>query len=31
MRRPVEGAIRAVMAGMGKRFASNLLRHLGEK
>jgi carbon monoxide dehydrogenase subunit G len=31
MRRPVEGAIGAVMAGMGKRFASNLLRHLGEK
>jgi carbon monoxide dehydrogenase subunit G len=31
MRRPVEGAIAAVMAGMGKRFASNLLRHLGEK
>jgi carbon monoxide dehydrogenase subunit G len=31
MRRPVEGAIRAVMAGMGKRFASNLLRHLGER
>ncbi|MCW2849688.1 MAG: Polyketide cyclase / dehydrase and lipid transport [Marmoricola sp.] len=31
MRRPVEGAISAVMAGMGKRFASNLLRHLGEK
>jgi len=31
MRRPVEGAIRAVMAGMGRRFASNLLRHLGEK
>jgi hypothetical protein len=31
MRRPVEGAIRAVMAGMGKRFAHNLLRHLGEK
>ena len=31
MRRPVEGAIRAVMAGMGRRFAHNLLRHLGEK
>ena len=31
MKRPVEGAIGAVMAGMGKRFASNLLRHLGEK
>jgi carbon monoxide dehydrogenase subunit G len=31
MRRPVEGAIAAVMAGMGKRFAGNLLRHLGEK
>lgn len=31
MRGPVEGAIRAVMAGMGKRFAHNLLRHLGEK
>ena len=31
MRRPVEGAIRAVMGGMGKRFAHNLLRHLGEK
>jgi len=31
MRRPVEGAIGAVMAGMGKRFAGNLLRHLGEK
>lgn len=31
MRRPVEGAIAAVMAGMGRRFASNLLRHLGEK
>lgn len=31
MRRPVEGAIGAVMAGMGRRFASNLLRHLGEK
>jgi carbon monoxide dehydrogenase subunit G len=31
MRRPVEGAIGAVMAGMGRRFATNLLRHLGEK
>jgi carbon monoxide dehydrogenase subunit G len=31
MRRPVEGAIAAVMAGMGRRFATNLLRHLGEK
>ncbi len=31
MRRPVEGAIAAVMAGMGRRFASNLLRHLGER
>jgi len=31
MRRPVEGAMAAVMAGMGRRFASNLLRHLGEK
>ena len=31
MKRPVEGAIGAVMAGMGKRFATNLLRHLGEK
>lgn len=30
MRRPVEGAMAAVMAGMGRRFASNLLRHLGE-
>lgn len=30
MRRPVEGAIAAVMAGMGKRFSRNLLRHLGE-
>ena len=27
----VEGAMAAVMAGMGRRFASNLLRHLGEK
>ena len=31
MRRPVELAIATVMAGMGRRFASNLLRHLGEK
>ena len=31
MRRPVEGAIATVMAGMGRRFARNLLRHLGEK
>lgn len=31
MRPPVEAAIGAVMAGMGRRFASNLLRHLGEK
>lgn len=31
MRRPVEGAMAAVMAGMGHRFAHNLLRHLGEK
>jgi len=29
-RRAVEGTMRAVMAGMGKRFAHNLLRHLGE-
>lgn len=29
-RRAVEGAMRAVMAGMGRRFAHNLLRHLGE-
>lgn len=31
MRRLVEGAIAAVMAGIGHRFATNLLRHLGEK
>lgn len=31
MRRPVQVAISAVMAGMGRRFAHNLLRHLGEK
>jgi carbon monoxide dehydrogenase subunit G len=31
MTRPaVEGGMRAVMALMGRRFASNLLRHLGE-
>lgn len=29
-RRAVEGTMRAVMAGMGRRFAHNLLRHLGE-
>jgi carbon monoxide dehydrogenase subunit G len=29
-RRAVEGAMAAVMAGMGRRFARNLLRHLGE-
>ena len=29
-RRAVEGGMRAVMALMGRRFASNLLRHLGE-
>jgi carbon monoxide dehydrogenase subunit G len=27
----VEGAMSAVMAGMGRRFAHNLLRHLGER
>ena len=27
----VEAAMAAVMAGIGRRFASNLLRHLGEK
>ena len=27
----VEAAMSAVMAGMGRRFAHNLLRHLGEK
>ncbi len=27
----VEAAMAAVMAGMGRRFAHNLLRHLGEK
>lgn len=31
MRPAVEGAMSAVMAGMGRRFATNLLRHLGEK
>lgn len=31
MRRPVEGAIRTVMAGMGKVFARKLLKHLGER
>ncbi len=31
MRRPVEGAIRTVMAGMGRVFARNLLKHLGER
>ncbi len=31
MRPAVEGGMSAVMAGMGRRFASNLLRHLGEK
>jgi carbon monoxide dehydrogenase subunit G len=31
MRRPVEAAIRTVMAGMGKVFARNLLKHLGER
>ena len=31
MRRPVEGAMSTVMAGMGRVFARNLLRHLGEK
>ena len=30
MRRAVEGGMTAVMALMGRRFASNLLRHLGE-
>lgn len=29
-RRAVEGAMKAVMAGMGRRFAHNLLKHLGE-
>lgn len=31
MRRPVQGAIRTVMAGMGKVFARRLLKHLGER
>lgn len=31
MRRGVEAGMSAVMAGMGHRFAHNLLRHLGEK
>jgi carbon monoxide dehydrogenase subunit G len=31
MRRPVERTIATVMAGMGKVFARNLLRHLGER
>ena len=31
MRRPVEGAIKTVMAGMGRVFARNLLKHLGER
>ena len=30
IRRAVEGGMSAVMALMGRRFASNLLRHLGE-
>ena len=30
MRPAVEGGMRAVMALMGRRFAHNLLRHLGE-
>jgi len=30
LRRAVEGGMSAVMALMGRRFASNLLRHLGE-
>jgi carbon monoxide dehydrogenase subunit G len=29
-RRAVEGAMRGVMAAMGRRFAHNLLKHLGE-
>jgi carbon monoxide dehydrogenase subunit G len=29
-RRAVEGTIRGVMAAMGRRFAHNLLKHLGE-
>lgn len=31
MRPAVEGAMAVVMAGMGRRFAHNLLKHLGEK
>ncbi|MCW2867739.1 MAG: Polyketide cyclase / dehydrase and lipid transport [Marmoricola sp.] len=31
MRKPVEGTMSTVMAGMGKVFARNLLRHLGER
>lgn len=31
MRGPVQAGMYAVMAGMGRRFAHNLLRHLGEK
>lgn len=31
MRRPVEGAIKTVMGGMGRVFARNLLKHLGER
>ena len=29
-RRAVEGTMRGVMAAMGRRFAHNLLKHLGE-
>lgn len=31
MRRPVEAAIGTVMGGMGRVFARNLLKHLGER
>lgn len=31
MRGAVEAGMSAVMAGMGRRFAANLLRHLGER
>jgi carbon monoxide dehydrogenase subunit G len=31
MRRPVEAAIKTVMGGMGRVFARNLLKHLGER
>jgi carbon monoxide dehydrogenase subunit G len=31
MRRPVERTIKTVMGGMGKVFARNLLKHLGER